>query len=851
MVTEKNSEFENRVVVLRRCDLPKDKSILELNSFDTSHSFVSFQNYHFIDILSSNQVGTLPLAYEMIREVRQDFQSQAKKTTQDNFSYGPEIHTVQSMALLGEKSSFWDTPTDILYITFIQQIDSSQWTYDAIAQEMESRYPDITCQGKPYPRWHLCYSLDFCDLMLFTRGIGLEELNSLLWNMTINNDAGFSDIQDTFTICAFNRSFLEKAFASIESNEKIEWDDTVSISCKIGIQHPNSLSLLQESLAKTNVEWKMHKLTGRYDLLVEGVDIPGDQALRFFYEIDKLTSGSPSNILANFEVTLMTPLKNITQIDCKEDTIIVDPFVKNASQKIVNLYQKYRQITHDHIKFIDDYVYETFHSLQELLRNGFAEEFVLSVFPSFEAYISVACDLDDTINNFSGKEIDSKRLAREISNFDDLTREFFSAINTLSSCTMHNERQFIQAPSFNAAYFEIPPKLLVFYNALVKRISQKLHTQGDDNYQFLITPDYRHNINVLPFESIEGGSEKQHIAIIYLSEKYFYDPVKAIMLLGHEVGHYIGDRYRKKRAEQIFNAIGCVAVYIYFPMIKGVDEDSIYNISRIAGNAIGKCLLDYYSRTRPYRKRQYYFADVKEFVDVIVNNLTAFVIELLRTNMAVEVGNELQKYAESNPKIVEAFRKILKEIDRKNETTYYSDSVIFKHDYRFGSNILAQFILDEVFSNFDPAFDTAGKNHDNFFKICESIVQAFSESFADLQMRRICGDNFSVAQYANLLLDDGNASLDRSIRFHVMKNLSVTFGCVNEDAFSDYDHNFLYTNRYCQIIEELVLNYLSTCDCKNSPIQDVDSFIVQPFNLYEHAKSICHFMQSYKAEVLS
>lgn len=834
-----DKQFESRIVVLKRCDLPKTKSILSLNSFDGRDSFISFQNYHFIDILPTDQ-RDLPATYEKIRLSRQKSQLAVLQSLP---SYQPEFHTVQSMTLLGGHTSFWNSTTDILYITFIQLRDSSQWMYDKIEHELSALYPEIDRDGQNYSRWALCYSLDFCDLVLFSRGIPLSELNDFLWKMTISDSSEFCEIQDTFTICVFRHSFLEKAFSEIEKGSCIEWNDTMALTCKVGIQHPQSLIRIKNALDHIGIDWKSYKLTGRYDLLLESPKISGTQALQFLYEIDKLTTGSSMHTLANFEVTLMTPMSEGMYAD-QTMPDYCNTFDESMSKRMVEMYCHYRNKRAYAISFIDDYVYETMHSLQELLRNGFAEEFVLSVLPSFEAYLSVANDLCEylSITNDSKYEFNVKS---EIAQFDELTSSFFSAVNTLASCTMHNERQFVQAPSFNAAYFEIPPKLLVFYNSIVKEIQSKLHTQHDDNYQFLIVPDYRHNINVIPFESVEGG---KHIAIIYLSEKYFYDPAKAILLLGHEVGHYIGNRYREERAKELFSAISSILCYVYFPVTLSPADTS--RICRITGEAIGKHLLEEYLLTRPDSTKTFFFDDIKTYIlSSFVNSLPSFEINEYTSKIAVQLGNLLYTNAQKHPEYISTYKTILQSIDQYNVTAYYSGESIFDDDYRFGCNTLARYIMNELVSAFNPALDAAGNNYKNYFKACESIVQSFSEAFADYQMLRISGKCFSVKKYVELLHEE-EKSIDRSIRFHVMRHLCDMLNIPSHD-FNRYQEEFKYPDTFCTIIEQLVKRYLSHCDYQLHELDNISEFFDDSPNLYSQAKTICQYVRQYKSQISS
>ena len=137
----------------------------------------------------------------------------------------------------------------------------------------------------------------------------------------------------------------------------------------------------------------------------------------------------------------------------------------------------------------------------ELIENGFSTEFILGVIEPFFAAYKNLCAYPTASDDFR-----------------EATQRVFHALNTLALCMMHGERRFIQAPAFNANYFDIPPKLFAFYSTVIRRVTDHYQSHSTlgcsangakDAYRFLMVPDYRNNIFVNPIKS-KNKQNKEH-----------------------------------------------------------------------------------------------------------------------------------------------------------------------------------------------------------------------------------------------------------------------------------------------------------------------------------------------------
>lgn len=146
-----NTQRENvRMLTLKRWNVPQTTSIFSSNSLNCNRfgEFVSFQSHHFIDILPPQ--SSISDSYAILSDYRK---------AQNNIELD-EIHTVQSITIIGNDNMFWDVPPDVLYITFIQLRNSVQWEYQKLNEEISQIIKDAcksALSSKHKPEWALYY----------------------------------------------------------------------------------------------------------------------------------------------------------------------------------------------------------------------------------------------------------------------------------------------------------------------------------------------------------------------------------------------------------------------------------------------------------------------------------------------------------------------------------------------------------------------------------------------------------------------------------------------------------------------------------------------------------------------
>lgn len=137
--------------------------------------------------------------------------------------------------------------------------------------------------------------------------------------------------------------------------------------------------------------------------------------------------------------------------------------------------------------------------------------------------------------------------------FFDCFYEFVKALNLCVQNSVRSDRQFIQSLDFNIRIYGTPVRLNAFYNAFIYNVKNFLNMMGDSSekpeYEFLTCLGVVDTVKVR--ELFKNMSDHNRLFLISIPENQTYDIKLMLIMLGHEVGHFVGRtvRNREKRCE--------------------------------------------------------------------------------------------------------------------------------------------------------------------------------------------------------------------------------------------------------------------------------------------------------------
>lgn len=836
-----------RMLVLKRWNQAQTGDLFD-ETVGRRGQYISFQSYHFIDIYSSAEEPALLRTYEQLRDTKNVSVERTESTSNNGFFH--DTHIVQSMMLLGENDDFWGSEAETMSIPFIQLVDSTNWVFEEIKQQLSGKIPVNTEQedGQDQVNWALYYSLDFCDLVLFTKRLKMKSLHDLLWEMT-QSDV----IRDTFTINCFGYTFLKNYFEEKQQGthyaSSFVWDDELALSMNFSVRDMSVLPALSKVVSKT-LKTEVHlqsngkrtkqfwenRLSGRYDFRITTDMLKGDLILQLFCQINSLfhrQKDKPTAPFYGYEIALLIA-PNDRRIPQKRTKSNSTKFENRIGIILEKLYDACISIKQPFM----DYTTETLRALYELNRSGFSEEFVLSLLPSFSAFIELMRQA--TVFQMEaqpGSEYD--KIAESIL---QMQQSYFSALNTLSLCTMHSERQFIHAPAFNASYFEIPPKTLAFYSAVTDHIASLLAESEKKKYYYLITPDFRSDIYVRPLNIHYKRDSTKHLAIINLPEKYFYQPEKAFMLLAHEVGHYEGNREREERAKCIFEMVGLLL--LQYTMLNSCNQETIPQTARLFAREFGDYLFEKYQDdgVECVREIRALLDDIARFLDDVHHGLDFFTLEKDSEAVAQRWSKALYE-KRKDAKIQRECSFLLKKIDDRMHTDYLA-SLAKESVFAGACDVITRSIINQLSS---LQSQSRREEYQDIVYTSESITQAFSEAFADKQMLAVMGEQFNSGDYVELLKsgnkDEDISTAEQRLRFNAIRRIEQSI------PLDDY---FAIESSFQETVVESIVSYLHfTGESKTKETTDWckrkwEQEYLGESNWIARCKIICNMLDSYK-----
>lgn len=826
---ETNNKYEVRVLTLKRWALPHAKSFKDFPSTLPYGDYISFQNYHFIDIEEAplkkrnegasehllNQDAFFSASYEKLREKRE-----LQNLNVDNLNCDVSIR--QSLTLLGKKTEFFEEKPDLLFISMIHLQNINNFDPQIIEKEVGKVFRGIKNKIALY------FSLDYCDLILFSKSISIAELHKRLWNLLFD---GKQIAKDSSTIFCYKYSHFLSCVNNPEqmSDNHLIVSNNLSLAIDLNVLQKEGLQSLHTKLREicpTRVN--MYQITGRYDVRILIKIASSEELVKVVRCLDSYSQAHKDRgfisceivpILEILEESASVQLPKTNENETEVGTSQNDPIGQILLQLYEDFCSRCTEIEAMHSSQLLR-IAEVLRSILALNKNRFSEEFVLSILPSLKGFMAVCNDYEMAYNKISGgNNIDDQHLISD--KFSKLQDNFFNALNMLIQCTMHSERQFIQAPSVNLTLFDIPPKLLVFYAAVAHCVSSRLNDDKKRTFSFLIAPDFRDDIHVRPISqsTADWNDSTVHpnkLLIINLDEESFYKPSIVVELICHEVAHHVGtaSRKRSERADFIFKAVAMYVILVTLPL-----PDSQTDGAALLADVLGKLLKEKYEGyNRKYSDDHslYYTTDIARFLSEMQAIRVCFVDPTFKESLRIEISEALSHMTSS------FLEKMAKSMDKSMNTKYYSPLLKTEDTKEAAYDLMARKIvmkmeqdIYEIFLEFEKGDSTL------LCSYCEDLLQAYSEAYADLRMIEILGIK-SVENYCEIaqryLSHKRTSTLQKCLRFNavmcsgIFRNTSKRFPMPEE-----YDDTF---QRITEYAVHSIASYLSICHESSAGIDD-------------------------------
>lgn len=673
----------------------------------------------------------------------------------------------------------------------------------------------------------ICYfSLDYSDIIICSKDYSITEFTKAIFSLNYNSSATKKLVRDSFSLLSMDMEINRELSYIIRENIKNKkyeelvklinefahrlnlksdyFNDSFISSFNVGIQNYQIFELAKKELHEIGLDFDCYKMLGRHDVTISSnhanliwliiiqnvIDIYSTNNKDSELICKKINENSA---LFNCESYIRIPFdENEKYVDIKPD-LQYSSYYFNAKTVLENALEKLSIKTIDKLK--SEHLTPILvlnNSILELLKNGFADDFVLCIFESYIIFL----------NYYIEKCNDDELYIRD--SLDICLNNYFDNVNALINSAMHGDRQFIQSPSFNPVFYDVPPKLMAYYTAMTHLINEIIRTKEDKDYKysFMFRPSFSREIKLKPY-SYEGNAPADRLLTVMINETDLYYPYTVISQMCHEVAHYVGDGNRKRKTRKD-NFIKCM---LYDLCYNFVDEYLNSNIIDIA-------IINWVDNIFEIVKKEFFY---NVSVDYSVNFRNLFYQTLSN------LFNNHRKYENVHKGFINRIG---------DDLTGLSKDIIYIRFF--------EYLKQKMF--------VLGCNYKD--ETIETIEQVFSEIYADLQMVLILDMNLedyldqfisfnstgNIKEYADLYY----RILNIVILFTFLGKWKVNHNYAKENSIlkSIYENAQNYVGFfYNEDFEELVEDFSAKYNCNNfgEILKDISIYnLEKPDQMYNY-----------------
>lgn len=164
------------------------------------------------------------------------------------------------------------------------------------------------------------------------------------------------------------------------------------------------------------------------------------------------------------------------------------------------------------------------------------------------------------------KEVDRNQIV-----YNESVVKVVQGIMSIVNGSLHTDKMFFQSPGFNAVLYDIPVKILAFYNHFVEQLVNTLNDKEDKSFCYLLCPDLYLSIKIQKLFDIKNEYPIHRFLLGKIPVKAIFEPKRLMQELAHEVAHCVGDNIRKRERRFVYT-IAMLAETIATSMLSPTDD---------------------------------------------------------------------------------------------------------------------------------------------------------------------------------------------------------------------------------------------------------------------------------------
>ena len=818
--------IDARVIKLGKLFVPKTKSYSEFNKEKDGlncERYVSTGYFNYISIYDiKDDKGN---AFNSLFEIHQKSEQIINVPENDECSYQfvkvfTNVDNNESVYTEKEISDFWN---DEKLLIFVSMIHIGNNNLSDVINCIHKNLKDISNNYLVY------FTFDYSDIIIFLKSDKITDYMSRISNLNYNLEQKL--IEDSYTIYGYSANVYEKLYKENcnKQFDKISWgnyfkkEEEFFASINIGLESKNKLNELIKDAKKYHRTVKIYRMYGRHDISIVNHKANSKWLLYVLMRLDYLSSKEENNNDENGMILYETFIKSELQSEGNGYNGISsqsekEEFYNRVKEKLNGEFEELHSLLENNKTFLR-YQYpvqEIKNSVLSIIKNNFAEEFVLSM---FESFIILMQHMKYMIENMeSGKKKEYV--------FNKFVNDYFNALNCLVSTVMHNDRQFIQATSFNAIFFDVPPKLVSYYSSLMHQFKTLMKKEDEKKYAFIFAPNLEPGITLRSLSKENPPVDR--IIAISITEESMYNFKSVFRRLAHETAHYAGDgfRFRNVRKERLISTFLYLVLYEYKNIV--ANEELYFTITEIKDQIKKEGLIDFkynysisFEEMEVILKSSLVYAETKECAEKIH--------DIISEKLENYFNYCLTNYKDFRDRLLNDFyNQYLGNISQKG---------IIGKKYRDSSALLYKQVAKHNTKRFFETYDSMILNDgndefDDIHDVFKAFIDIYTEAFADLQSVIIL--NLSFQDYLNCFIneEDFDVSNIKNNLLDLGRIVIVSKLFFNINVWNDFDSNSIYFSNPDKIamLRNIVLNNFKYLEEVDKPSAEKTHHVIELIN---------------------
>lgn len=505
-------------------------------------------------------------------------------------SVGESCHNLYAFCTQGSQTEqFWNDESPYIFVSLLQLKTGLEGNIKAKTQELED-YLSKRSKQKQLFNYAVYYSLDSCDFVIFIKTMQYEAGAEQVQKFSLFSDNDRENNSYSYSICGIDfQKLLQQDQKEIFEKIMICFVvKQVSSYQKWYHKFSEIFPQIEKYEIKRNTHFNYNRL-GNEDVCINimSCDIKklivqmnergclwtGDEDFR--KGVMKLRIHFDTNpYVDQLPIPAETAETNSGRVDSHSYIEIYNSKVNDKAKE--QLYP-----------FVKKALEEVLRSCSYLEEEDFARDVRKCTKTSIEMLFA-------KMNEFwaeSPDETVGRVLSKNQIVYNESVVMVVQGIMSIVNGSLHTDRMFFQSPGFNAVLYDIPVKMLAFYNGFVQKLVNILNDQNEKRFCYLLCPDLYLSIKIEKLFDNKYEYPRQRFLLGKIPVKAIFEPKRLMQELVHEVAHCVGDGIRL-RSQRWRYTVAMFAETIATSMLSAFDDgnsNSIHILSNVYDKIGNQC----------------------------------------------------------------------------------------------------------------------------------------------------------------------------------------------------------------------------------------------------------------------